>query len=249
MEYSVSGGSFTPSEDSVLADMTLVAEEQMRREREELALSLDSPSNVRATAMFSRPTVSEPTCIDVPIEDLFMHNLAPEPTMQDFYDALTLTVEEWARRTIRASTNPELLKLLDADEQELAKIVLYANDISPYSRLVAGGLPSIWIWCATEWLSSSSLLQQLQQRMADYHPYVWDVGRCNLFAMTEAAAWDIHLTKHDRQVFLAKYNEVSTNDNEVTLPQHPDLRLPIDDSSAPASLTPQHNTNNEISTS
>ena len=81
--------------------------------------------------------------------------------------------------------------------------------------------------------------------MADYHPYVWDVRRCNLFAMTEVAAWDIHLTKHDRQAFLAKYNEVSTNDNEVTLPQHPDLRLPRDDSSALASLTLQHNTNNE----
>ena len=78
-----------------------------------------------------------------------MNSHAPEPTTQDFKDALALTIEEWARRTIGESTNPELAELLVADGQELAKVTLYINDIAPYSGMVAGFPPNLWPWFAT----------------------------------------------------------------------------------------------------
>ena len=176
--------------------------------------------------------------LDLPMENVSMHNLAPEPTMQNFEEALILTVEEWARRTIQANANSELPRLLDADEQDLAKIVLYVNDISPHFRIVPECPPSLWIWCATEWLPGLSLLQQLQQRITDYHPYVWDEEQCKLFATTEAAACDMHLTMHDHQSFLSKYDQFFTHTNEVPRPQPAAMDLNPTSSNSSASTLP-----------
>ena len=117
------------------------------------------------------------------------------------------------------STNPELSELLVADGQELDKVILYVNDIAPYSGMVAGFPPNLWPWIATEWLSASSLLLQLQ-RMPEYHPYVWSESCCKMFAIKEAEAWDKYLANYDYQAFLRKHYEVSTNVNEASPQQH-----------------------------
>ena len=66
----------------------------------------------------------------------------------------------------------------------------------------------------------------------------------------EAAAWDIHLTKHDHQSFLAKYYQVFTNTNEATPPQPAatDLNPPGANSSASTPPATQHITYSETST-
>ena len=112
---------------------------------------------------------------DIPLNDLCMNNYAPQPTTQDFNDALALTIEQWARNIIAEDTNPEHATLLSYDGIALAKIVFYINDIAPHSEIGIGLPQNFWTWLATEWMSASSLLQQIQQRMADYHPYAPDV--------------------------------------------------------------------------
>ena len=74
--------------------------------------------------------------------------------------------------------------------------------------------------------------------MSDYHPYVWDEGRRKLFAMTEAAAWDIHLAMHDHQSFLAKYDQDFTNTNEASPPQPAAMDLNPTSSNSSASTLP-----------
>ena len=113
--------------------------------------------------------------------------------------------------------------------------MFHVNDIAPYSGMVAGFPPNLWPWLATEWLSASSLLLQLQQRMPEYHPYVWNESRCKMFAIKEAEAWDKYLANYDHQAFLTKHYEVSTNVDEASPQQHES-----DSSNATAPLSPQH---------
>ena len=45
---------------------------------------------------------------DIPLDYLHMNNYAPQPTIQDFNEALALPIEEWASNIIRKTPTPSL---------------------------------------------------------------------------------------------------------------------------------------------
>ena len=65
----------------------------------------------------------------ISLEDFDMNEYAPEGSTEEYNNARSPSVEEWARNTILAAANPELSELLVSDAQSLAKIAMYVNDI------------------------------------------------------------------------------------------------------------------------
>ena len=127
-------------------------------------------------------------------------------------------MEEWARSTIIAAAIPELSELLVSDAQSLAKIVMYVNDIVPFSMIMEKRLANTWPCLASEWVTPVSLLQQLRLRVAVYHPHIWDFRQRQAFAISDAADWDSYLRKVDQQSSLARQYGAANNANEDPAP-------------------------------
>ena len=154
----------------------------------------------------------------VSLEDFDMNEYAPEGSNQERNYARSPSVEEWARNTIIAAAIPELSELLVSDAQSLAKIVMYVNDIAPFSMIMEKRLANTWPYLASEWVTPVSLLQQLRLRVAVYHPHTWDFRQRQAFAISDAADWDSYFRKVDQHSSLARHYGAANNANEPPAP-------------------------------
>ena len=89
-----------PAQRSPSCDQQLTNSDEELLHACELFDALQNP-----TSSTKRDCNPESIYFDLPLENVSMHNLAPEPPMQNYEEALTLTVEEWARRTVQANAN------------------------------------------------------------------------------------------------------------------------------------------------
>ena len=138
----------------------------------------------------SKPVIPHPTsptpdsdtgslCFD----DIEMHGLGPHPTDQDFDDALNLPLNKWVLSTIALGLDPPLANLLIHNGTGLERTVSYIQAFAPYTSFCAGIQSNAWVWFATEWTTPTSLLGQIQHRVLDYYPYVWNQQHCLAFAI------------------------------------------------------------------
>ena len=150
------------------------------------------------------------------LNEISCNDYEPTPTLQEFNEANTLSMEEWLHKTI-----PEYTDLYPAappleSSHELSLITHYIRDIASHSALTTIEPPNMWLYYATEYMSAASLLHIIRYRAREYQPYVWDAEHRAYIAEKEAAALDKYIDQFDRQAFLRKHRANLGNQQVLT---------------------------------
>ena len=132
-----------------------------------------------------------------------MHPFAPQPASDEFLRASIRPAHVWARETAQVSQWPAVQKLLKHNEFGVMLAGVYLDNMAKHTHMVRGSTASVWVWCATEWMSDGDLLQQLLTHVWKYFPFVWNSTYCDEYDRLEAGIWDALLKKHERESYLA----------------------------------------------
>ena len=98
---------------------------------------------------------------------------------------------------------PAVQQLLEHNEFGVMLAGVYLDKAAKHTHMVGGSAASVWVWCATEWMSDWDLFQQLLLHVWEYCPFVWNSTYCNEYDRRAAGTWNALLIKHERESFPA----------------------------------------------